>query len=1127
MIGDAKARVRALDPRHSFCVTAPAGSGKTELLTQRLLALLSRVDQPQQVLAITFTRKAAAEMRTRLLEKLQQAEQDEPVDDAHEQVTRELAKEVLARARDRQWELVPGSFNLRTIDSLCADITRQMPITSALGGSVDVTQQSDPLFSQAVDQLLEQTDSQDATGAALRALLLHFDNDWGRLKELLVALLNRRADWAGRLGMHHAPEDAERQLIETVTALCESVLATLASDLGEHAKILFDLFKHSCDRLGVPHRDLSYRDDYCYQVDDVPAWQQALSLLITKKGEWRKVWNKNQGFPPEDTSQKQQLAELVAALSSESVSRLELFEECLRLPHTSEGDPSWALVLHLSHLLPVLQAQLLLVFQQEGCVDYSHIALAAEQALGAEDDPTDLSLRFDYQLQHILVDEFQDTSDQQYRLLTRLTRGWAEHNRSGLAPRTLFLVGDGMQSIYGFRYANVGIFLQARNQGLNGLQLEPLELRSNFRSTQGVVDWVNRVFAKILPTTDDPSRGQVRHVRAEATRPAGESPAVGVHVIEDEEGLNEAAFVVERLMSLRTQEPESTIAILVRARSHALPIIEALEHAGIDYMARDFDLLKYRPAIRDLLSLCRWLANPADEVAAVSLLRGPWCGLSLDTIEALVRSSGPAPFSLRASLRQWLKKREEAIPEPHGEEEYQRAQHLLTALSWSLAHRDRMGLAVWVEQSWQRLGADLALNDAERSEARRFLDLLAEAESAGAGLDLSRINQHLNTLYAEQAAEHSSLEIMTLHKAKGLQFDHVFMPMMHKTIGGQGRDLLRWHWLSSGSVDGLLIAANDRRSPEEPSLYNYLNWLQRKKDAAELRRLVYVGVTRARSSVCISAGHNPTQDWPHWPSSGTGLGVLREAVSEEVIFHPDDVKHPMVPEQESAQEGFCRLPLEALPLERVPEPTIVSQGRTRAGDPESVTPGGRQIDKSVLYREGNRVDRAVGTSTHRALELLSHRSMLPEELDQPLLAAIELSLRSSGLEGTTLLDAQEKVNALIRRTLKDERGRWLLKKRPCADSELILDTMAAEGMESRVVDRTFVDDDTGIRWVVDYKTSQPMAGESKEQFLKRELTHYRDQVMHYVELLTQLDQSAVEVRGGLYFPAHSIWQPLT
>jgi ATP-dependent helicase/nuclease subunit A len=125
LIGDAKARVRALDPRHSFCVTAPAGSGKTELLTQRLLALLSRVDQPQQVLAITFTRKAAAEMRTRLLEKLQQAEQDEPVDDAHEQVTRELAKEVLARARDRQWELVPH-FSVKQLTSCLSKQIRRM-----------------------------------------------------------------------------------------------------------------------------------------------------------------------------------------------------------------------------------------------------------------------------------------------------------------------------------------------------------------------------------------------------------------------------------------------------------------------------------------------------------------------------------------------------------------------------------------------------------------------------------------------------------------------------------------------------------------------------------------------------------------------------------------------------------------------------------------------------------------------------------------------------------------------------------------------------------------------------------------------------------------------------------------
>lgn len=108
-------------------------------------------------------------------------------------------------------------------------------------------------------------------------------------------------------------------------------------------------------------------------------------------------------------------------------------------------------------------------------------------ALGADEAPTDLALRLDYRLRHILVDEFQDTSWLQKKLLEKLTFDWQPGD-----GRTLFIVGDGMQSCYGFRNANVGLFLAVRDKGIGQVSLDSLKLRVNFRSQANIVDWVNR-----------------------------------------------------------------------------------------------------------------------------------------------------------------------------------------------------------------------------------------------------------------------------------------------------------------------------------------------------------------------------------------------------------------------------------------------------------------------------------------------------------------------------------------------------------------------------------------------------------------------------------------------------------
>ena len=137
---DQAERAAAIAPTRSFCVSAPAGSGKTELLIQRYLGLLSRVARPEQVLAITFTRKAAAEMRERVIEALESARGGEPCDSPHQQVTRTLAEQVLAADERGDWHLVRdiSRLNIKTIDSFCSGLTRQMPVLSQMGGQAGV-----------------------------------------------------------------------------------------------------------------------------------------------------------------------------------------------------------------------------------------------------------------------------------------------------------------------------------------------------------------------------------------------------------------------------------------------------------------------------------------------------------------------------------------------------------------------------------------------------------------------------------------------------------------------------------------------------------------------------------------------------------------------------------------------------------------------------------------------------------------------------------------------------------------------------------------------------------------------------------------------------------------------------
>src|SRR4029078_11079242 len=178
-IPDSAERLRALEPQESFIVQAPAGSGKTELLIQRCRRLLATVEHPESVVAVTFTRKAAGEMRHRIVDALQSAANAGRPEEDHKQRTWDLSRSVLETYVQLGWSLTqhPSRLRIQTIDSLCAMLVRQMPWLSQMGAGAPPEEKAEYLYRQASRATIEQLESGDPFAAAVECLLKHLDNN--------------------------------------------------------------------------------------------------------------------------------------------------------------------------------------------------------------------------------------------------------------------------------------------------------------------------------------------------------------------------------------------------------------------------------------------------------------------------------------------------------------------------------------------------------------------------------------------------------------------------------------------------------------------------------------------------------------------------------------------------------------------------------------------------------------------------------------------------------------------------------------------------------------------------------------------------------------------------------------
>jgi ATP-dependent exoDNAse (exonuclease V) beta subunit len=1099
-IADASRRQEALDPLRSFCVSAPAGSGKTELLIQRYLGLLARVQLPEQVLAITFTRKAAAEMRQRVLEALQSARRGDPCESPHQLTTRRLAEGALEADAAGNWQLTRdiNRINIKTIDSFCGGLTRQMPVLSGFGGQAAIIDNAEELYREAVSRLFAELDRGGPVAGDLRALLLHFDNNWQRMQDLLVSMLRRRDQWREYVGLRHAPEEAESYLLYTVQALICEELRGLLESLGTVAEPLLDLQRYAAHNLGRQGLDAFPGAE----PKDLEGWRALRDLLLTKAGGWRRTVDKRAGFPTgggEQKARKETLYELIDELR-ESPGLEQALAAVSSLPDIGEGAASWRMVIHLFHVLPQLAAELLLVFARRGQVDHSQVALSALQALGEDDTPTELALRLDYRIEHILVDEFQDTAINQYELVRRLTRGWGSHNEIDPgAPRTVMIVGDGMQSIYGFRDANVGLFLKAREEGFNGVQPAHIELLCNFRSDEGIVDWVNETFAHAFPDRDDMRRGQVKFTEAVPVKGPAHTPAVSCHGFTgDWAATQEVDFVCAQIRQGIEDPACRSIALLGRSRNQLQPFLQALRRQGIRYSAQDLDSLADSPAVLDLMTLCRALGNPADRVAWLALLRAPLCGLFLADLH---RIANRGDRETEAAVSELL--RDQALVATLSDDGRRRSEHLAAALAMAEAKRDRLALRVWVEQTWLALGGPAAVTDqGQLQDAERFFQLLEKGDREGLGLNLAWLERQLDQLKLGEEQPDSKLQVMTLHKAKGLEFDWVLIPGLARLTRSDSRQLLLWDdYTTAAGERGFLLAADDHSREGEATLYNYLQQQHKQKTRLENTRLLYVGATRAVQRLLLSACLNPDEKNDDWksPPVNTLLKPIWETFRQQLIL------------QEPAPAGLD-----------VADAVTGTAWRLQALPPATApptTPLGETSGANIPPRELNRLERHVGTAVHLALEELSLRGTPPAQLDSADLARWGMALRRLGLSGEALARGETLVAQSLATTLADEKGRWILSDAHReARSEFGLTRPGpGERCIDLVIDRTFIDTNSGERWVVDYKTSSPQVGETEADFLARESSAYREQLAAYREAVAALGPEPV--RCALYFTA--------
>lgn len=812
-------RQAATEPTRDVVVTAGAGSGKTSTLVARYACLLAQGTKPRRIAAITFTIKAAQEMRSRVRSTLMKL-QEQDGDDGERQYWSELSTQI-------------DSARIGTIHSLCAEILRNHPAEAGVDPCFDLIEDglSVALKAQVVEEEMARLVEEE------RFLPLLYNIPVNDLSKLLRQMLQKRLESLETFAIEVDSNSRllrelnERMLSPLITGPISELRAIDSRDLLENAgPALAEMVRNLLDCWSLAEKALSEND----------AVQCATHLFDAR----RNYMGLNKG------KQTSYVKPIMAALQHNFN---ELVNPMTGGKNATDEPPSSDSEARFEQLLPLLRETFDRVHQaylsqleRRQALDFDDLEFHAQRLLSIPE----IRQRWQQELQAIMVDEYQDTNPRQRDIVNALAgdRG------------CLFLVGDMRQSIYRFRRADVTVFReeQERIDRQNG---RLINLNLTYRAHEDLLNATGDLLSDVIGTEEQPARKyNVPYTPLVAHKKAPEHPVRPPHV-EFIVGAGEDAATAKpragqalaaRLLELKEEgqiQKWSDVAMLFRATTGYPYYEEALEDAGIPFVSVAGRGFYDRPEIRDLLNILRAIADPLDDVSFVGLLRSPAFGLSDAALFQLRQDNLPYSDALRGEIGQ--------LSEP----DQAAARRALAILNKLMPSVDRIPVAELLKRVIDELDyrailatADIGLEHGQSIKAAgrlwRNLDKLLSDTQLSQAVNVRDFLDMISTLNDAGAREgeapaeaEGSIRLMTIHHAKGLQY-----PVVVLADAGRGKPSNKAQAFLSDE-----LGVTFKLEPA-PMLYRLAKHLDEDQDECEDLRVLYVALTRAQAKLIIS-GH--------------------------------------------------------------------------------------------------------------------------------------------------------------------------------------------------------------------------------------------------------------------------------